>query len=605
MSHTIQNLFHVPDRPGAVGLPLVGGARLRPSRGSEAPSARRRVVRRVAPWLGALLTVGGASAADLPRALRPAWNSIAAEDLLRHTRVLASDEFEGRAPGTAGEEKTVAYLTGAFARLGLRPGNPDGTWVQEVPLVGINTVNPRFEYVAGGQVTSVALPTEGVIWTMRFVPELAVPENDLVFVGYGVVAPEYQWDDYKDVDVRGKTILMLVNDPPVPDPNDPTQLDPRYFKGRAMTYYGRWTYKYEIAAGKGAAAAIIVHEDGPAGYPWSVVAESNTAEKFDLQREDRNLGRAAIEGWVTLAQARKLCTAAGMDYDELKARAARPDFRPVPLSLTTRFGLRNELREVRSRNVVALLPGSDAARREEYVVFTAHWDHLGRDPELAGDAIYNGAVDNATGVAAVLEVAEAFTKLRRAPARSLVFLAVTAEEKGLLGAAYYARHPLYPPERTLANLNVDAMNPWGRTRDVEVIGSGQSTLEALLEAGARVQGRVVKPDSEPEKGYFYRSDHFEFANVGIPALYFKSGVDYVGRSPEYGRQKDEEYLRDHYHRVSDEVRLDWDLTGAVEDTQLMLYVGWTVAQRCPWPVWLEGSEFKARREQMVPPTRAR
>lgn len=510
--------------------------------------------------------------------------------------MLASDEFEGRAPASAGEEKTVDYLVAEFSRLNLRPGNPDGTWVQEVPLVGINTLEPRFEYRVGDQITSVALPTDGVVWTMRFVPEVNVSETELVFVGYGVVAPEYGWDDYKDVEVRGKTILMLVNDPAVPDPSDPTQLDSRYFKGRAMTYYGRWTYKFEIAAAKGAAAAIIVHEDGPAGYPWSVVAESNTAEKFDLQRSDRNLHRAAIEGWVTLPQARRMCTSAGFDFDTLKEQATRKDFRPVPLSLQTRFALRNELRDVRSRNVVALFPGAHASRRDEYVVYTAHWDHLGRDPHLSGDQIYNGAVDNATGVAALLEVAEGLTKLRRAPARSTLFLVVTAEEKGLLGAAYYAQRPLYPPERTLANLNVDAMNPWGRTKDVEVIGSGQSTLEDLLAAGTRIQGRVVKPDSEPEKGFFYRSDHLEFAQIGVPALYFKSGVDYIGRPADYGRQRDEAYLRDDYHRVTDEVKPDWDLEGAVEETRLLLYVGWAVAQGKRWPTWLDGSEFKARRD---------
>ena len=540
--------------------------------------------------------VAEARAAEPPRALRPAWDGISAEGLLRHIRTLASDEFEGRAPATVGEEKTVGYLTREFARLGLRPGNPDGTWVQEVPLVGLQTRDPRFEYVVDGQAASVTLPADGVIWTMRFVPEVTVPETELVFVGYGVVAPEYGWDDYKDVDVRGKTILMLVNDPAVPDPDEPTQMDPRYFQGRAMTYYGRWTYKFEIAAEKGAAAAIIVHEDGPAGYPWSVVAESNTAEKFDLQRTDRNQGRAAIEGWVTLPQARKLCAATRFDFAALKEQATRKDFRPVSLGIRTRFSLQNRVREVRSRNVVAMLPGSSAARRDEYVVLTAHWDHLGRDPGLTGDQIYNGAVDNATGVAALLEVAAGFTKLRKAPPRSLVFLAVTAEEKGLLGAAYYAQNPLYPTVRTLADVNVDAMTPWGRTRDVEVIGSGQSSLEGVLEQGAMLQGRVVKPDSEPEKGHFYRSDHFEFAKVGVPALYFKSGMDYLGRPAEYGREKDAEYVQRDYHRVSDEVKPDWDLSGAVADTQLMLYVGWSVAQARTWPTWNDGSEFKARRE---------
>lgn len=559
------------------------------------------------PAWAVLAAAGGVvlQAAQPPRALRDALASITAEDLLRHTRVLASDEFEGRAPGTPGEEKTVAYLSEQFARLGLEPGNPDGTWVQKVPLVGLTALEPRFEYTAGGERVAPALPTEAVIWTRRFVPEIATGDTEVIFVGYGVVAPEYGWDDFKDVDVRGKTILMLINDPAVPDPADPTQLDPRFFQGRAMTYYGRWTYKFEIAAAKGAAAAIIVHEDGPAGYPWSVVAESNSQEEFDLARADGNRGRAAIEGWVTLAQGRRLCAAGGLDYDTLKRQAIRPDFRPVPLGVRARFSLRNQMRQVESRNVIARLPGSDPRRRDEYLVLTAHWDHLGRDPKLEGDSIYNGAFDNATGVAALLEVAQAAASLKRAPARPLLFLALTSEEKGLLGAAHYAAHPLYPLERTVANLNVDGMNPWGRTRDVEVIGYGQSTLDEILEAAAATQGRVVKPDSEPEKGRFYRSDHFEFAKQGVPALYLKAGLDYVDRPADFGRMKATEYLEQHYHRVTDEVRPDWDLSGAVEDTRLLFQVTWMAAEAKTWPMWKPGSEFKARREAQLTATEQR
>jgi Zn-dependent M28 family amino/carboxypeptidase len=538
-------------------------------------------------------------AGDPPRALRSALETITAEDLLRHTTTLASDEFEGRAPGTPGEDRTVAYLGAEFARIGLEPGNPDGTWVQQVPMVGLTALDPRFEYRGGGPSVVPELPTEAVIWTKRFVPEVRLDDTEVVFVGYGVVAPEYGWDDYKGVDVRGKTILMLINDPAVPDPGDPARLNPRFFQGRAMTYYGRWTYKYEIAAEKGAAAAIIVHEDGPAGYPWSVVAESNSQEEFDLAREDGNRGRTAIEGWVTLAQGRKLCAAGGFDYEALKRQAAGKDFRPVPLGVKASFFLRNQQREVRSRNVVARLPGSDPRHRDEYVVLTAHWDHLGRDPKLAGDQIYNGAFDNATGVAAILEVAEAAARLKRRPGRTLLFLSVTAEEKGLLGAAYYAAHPLYPLDCTVANLNVDGMNPWGRTRDVEVIGFGQSTLDEVMAAAAATQGRVVKPDSEPEKGRFYRSDHFEFAKQGVPALYFKAGVDFIGRPPGYGEDRAGEYLRQDYHRVSDEVKPRWDLAGAVEDTRLLFQCTWAAAQAKTWPVWKPGSEFKARRDEQL------
>ncbi len=559
--------------------------------------ASTRLIRSIPP----LLVCSCAAASTAPRVLAPALSSITAADLLRHTQVLAGDDFEGRAPGTPGEDKAVGYLTNQFARLGLRPGNPDGTWVQDVPLVGLTATQPLFAYSAGDRHITVAQPTEGVIWTKRFVPAVKLDDTDVIFVGYGVVAPEYGWDDYKGVDVRGKTILMLVNDPAVPDPADPEKLDPRFFKGPAMTYYGRWTYKYEIAAEKGAAAAIIVHETGPAGYPWSVVAESNSQEQFDLARDDGNAGRAAIEGWVTVAEGRRLCATGGFDYDALKRQAVRKDFRPVPLGVKASFSLGNRRREVQSRNVVARLPGSDPQQRDEYVVFSAHWDHLGRDLKLTGDQIYNGAFDNASGVAALLEVAEAATKLKQPPPRSLLFLSVTAEEKGLLGTAYYAAHPLYPLDRTVADINVDGMNPWGRTRDVEIIGYGQSTLDDLLTAAAATQGRTIKPDSEPEKGRFYRSDHFEFAKVGVPALYFKAGLDFVGQPAEFGRQKAAEYLKNDYHRVSDEVKPGWDLSGAVQDAQLFFQVGWEAAQADRWPVWKEGSEFKARRERMLAP----
>lgn len=542
--------------------------------------------------LGALSVTALALAAAPPRALRPALDSITAGDLLRHITVLASDEFEGRAPASPGEEKTVAYLSREFARLGLEPGNPDGTWVQAVPMVGLTMLEPRFEYVAGDRVVAPALPEQAVIWTKRFVPEVRLEDTELVFVGYGVVAPEFGWDDYKGLDVRGKTLVMLINDPAVPDPKDPNQLDPRFFAGRAMTYYGRWTYKFEIAAAKGAAAALIIHEDEPAGYPWSVVAESNSQEEFDLARADGNRGRAAIEGWVTRAQGQALCAAGGFDLEALKRAAVRPDFRPVPLGVKARFSLRTRLREVRSHNIIARLPGSDPRCRDEYVVLTAHWDHLGRDPKLPGDQIYNGALDNASGVAALLEVAEAATRLKRRPARTLIFLATTAEEQGLLGAAYYAAHPLYPLERTVANLNVDVVNPYGPTRDVEVIGLGRSTLDEVLRAAAAAQRRVVRPDSEPEKGRFYRSDHFEFAKRGVPAVYLKAGTDYRDRPPDFGPAKAREYLLYHYHRVSDEVRPDWDLRGAAEDTRLLFHLTWAVAQARKWPAWKPGSEFQ-------------
>ena len=529
---------------------------------------------------------------------KTALDSIRSDDLLKHIKVLASDEFEGRAPGTPGEELTVSYLVEQCKRLGLKPGNPDGTFIQNVPMVGF-TPQPAFSYRAENRTAEVAFPAECVVWSPWFVPETDVVDSEMIFVGYGVVAPEYGWDDYKGVDVRGKTIVMLINDPAIPDPNDPSKLDEKMFKGRAMTYYGRWTYKYEIAAAKGAAAAIIVHETGPAGYPFFVLVSSNSRENFDLQSQNKNRDRVSVESWITLDQAKKLFTSTGHDFDSLKKGAISRNFRPVSLGSKATFHIKTTLREVASRNVVALLEGSDAKLKDEFVIYTAHWDHLGKNPKMEGDQIFNGALDNASGTAGLLELAEAFTKLKPAPKRSTLFLFVTGEEKGLLGAKYYATHPLYPLTKTLANLNMDVINPWGRTRDVNVIGYGSTTLEEVLQDFAKAQGRVVTPDSEPEKGRFYRSDHFEFAKLGVPALYLKGGIEYIGKPAGYGQQKSDEYTARDYHKVSDEVKPDWDLSGAVEDLQLLFQVGCRVAQGDRFPEWKPGTEFKARREEML------
>jgi Zn-dependent M28 family amino/carboxypeptidase len=527
-----------------------------------------------------------------------ALRTIAADDLLRHISTLAADEFEGRLPGTKGEELTVKYLEDAFRRLGLAPGNPDGAYVQEVPLVGIKST-PSVTVVADGQPLPLTFKTDYVLNSRRTEPLVEVKDTEVVFVGYGVVAPEYGWDDYKDVDVRGKTILMLVNDPAVPDPADPTALDPDMFRGNAMTYYGRWTYKYEIASEKGAAAAIIVHETGPAGYPWEVVVGSWGAENFDLRRTDGNAGRVPIEGWITLDKAQNLVRGGGFDFFELKRAATTKDFRPVTLKARASFSVANEMRDVASRNVIARLEGADPQRRDEHVIYTAHWDHLGRDESLEGDQIYNGAVDNATGTAALLEVAKAFTALPEKPQRSVVFLAVTAEEQGLLGAKYYAEHPLYPLSKALANINMDAMNPWGRTSDIVVVGLGNSTLDDLASEVAATQGRAIIGDPEPEKGFFYRSDHFELAKQGVPALYADSGPTFVGKPDGYGQEKRDAFTANDYHKPSDEVKPDWDLAGMVEDTQFMFLVGYRVLQATTWPEWKPGTEFKAVREAML------
>ncbi len=501
--------------------------------------------------------------------LKPAFDSITANDILQHTKALSADEYEGRGPGTKGEELTVKYLTEQYQRLGLKPGNPDGTYVQKVPLVGF-TGAPTASFTVGGKQMNLTFPKDYVAVSRRFVPESKVENSDMVFVGYGVVAPEYGWDDYKGLDVRGKTIVMLINDPQVPDSADPTKLDDKMFKGKAMTYYGRWTYKYEIAAQKGAAAAVIVHETGPAGYPYEVVSGSWSRENFDIQTPDKNMGRAAVESWITTDRAKELFTASGQDFDALKKAALSKDFKPVALNAKANMTVKNTLREINSSNVIAKLEGSDPALKNEYVIYTAHWDHLGRDPKLATP-----------------------------PKRSVLFLSVTAEEKGLLGAKYYAENPLYPLNKTLANINMDGVNQWGRTKDITMVGDDNSTLIDLLREAATSQHRVVNPDPESEKGFYYRSDHFEFAKQGVPALYTDSGINYEGKDPAFSKQKRDEYTNNDYHKVSDEVKPDWDLTGAVDDAQLLTMIGYRVAQGDKYPEWKAGSEFKAKRDQMI------
>jgi Zn-dependent M28 family amino/carboxypeptidase len=545
------------------------------------------------------LTAGAASDTALDKAL----DGIKPERVLEHIKVLASDEFEGRGPGTPGEHETVAYLTDRFRQMGLNPGNPDGSYVQDVPLVGFRAQQVSGFFSTSGGPLTLSFPEDFVAVSRRMENDVTVADSEVIFVGYGVVAPEYVWDDYKGIDVRGKTLLMLVSDPPVPDPEDPTKLDPSVFKGRAMTYYGRWTYKYEIASQKGAAAAILIHETGPAGYPFEVVRGSWGRENFDIAPPPTAAGRTpdrvAVEGWITEGKARNLLRASGRDFDMLKKAAARRDFRPVPLGCPARIEIANALRTVRSRNVVAKLEGSDPKLRDELLVYTAHWDHLGRDPERKGDQIFNGAADNASGVAAVLEIARAFTRITPAPKRSVLFLAVTAEEQGLLGAKYYAEHPLYPLDRTLADINLDVINLWGPTTDIISIGMGQTTLDDLLVEVAGRHGRTVAPDAEPEKGYYYRSDHFEFAKRGVPALDPKGGRNYVGKSADFGKRKQDEYTEKDYHKPSDEVKPDWDLAGAGADMKLLVELGYRIAEGPRYPEWKPDSEFRARREAML------
>ncbi len=534
------------------------------------------------------VVLGGCRGAARPTpSVSPA---IDAGTLLRHARVLSSDEFEGRAPGTPGEEKTVVYLADQFAKSGLKPG-PDGSYFQAVPLVGI-TPDPHASLVfaKGRERAILTFKDDFVAWTKRAEESVSLDRSELVFVGYGVQAPEFRWDDYKGADLRGKTLVYLIGDPPVPDPADPTRLDPKTFGGTAMTYYGRWTYKFEMAQRMGAAGALIVHETEPAGYAYSVV-QVKTGEQFDIARPDGNRTRAAVEGWLPLERARALFRMAGQDFEALKARAVTRAFAPVPLGVTASITLKNHLRRVPSRNVIGRVDGTDPKLRDEYVLYTAHWDHFGRGAPLAGDPVYHGAVDNAVGVAGLLEIARCFAALPRRPRRTVLFLSVTAEEQLMLGSEDDAAHPLYPLQRTAAVINLEMLNVHGRTRDLTVVGLGQSDLDDYARQAAAEQGRVIKPDPEPERGMYYRSDHFSFVRRGVPAFEPDHGDDYVGKPAGYGREVRRDFFTNFYHKPSDTVKPDWDLSGGVEDLQLYWTVGYRVAQASTRPSWKPGAEF--------------
>ena len=545
-----------------------------------------------------LLLLGAQEPPPASPDLRTGMAAITASDMKRHISLLASDEYEGRAPGSRGEDLAVAYVVEQFRSCNIKPVTPDGTYYQIVPLVGTKTKAAGAIRV-GEKVIDLKSTEDWVAVSRRETPVVEVENSDLVFVGYGVVAPEYGWDDYKGLDVAGKTLVMLVNDPPVADPNDPSKLDDAMFKGKGMTYYGRWTYKYEVASEKGAAAVLLIHDAEAAGYPYEVVVGSWGRENFDLPSLDGNKGRVAIEAWLANAKARELLTACGQDLDALKKSAASKDFQPVPLGARASFAANNVTRRIESRNVVGKLEGLDPKLKSECVIYTAHWDHLGKDESMKGDNIYNGAADNASGVAMMLEIAKGFSRMNNRPPRTIVFLALTAEEKGLLGARYYVEHPLYPLASTLADINMDVINLWGRTSDLTSVGKGNTTLDDLFEQMAKAGGRTVAGDPEPEKGSFYRSDHFEFAKMGVPALNAKGGIHYVGKPEGYGMEKRDEYTKNDYHKPSDQVKSGWDLSGAVEDARLLLEVGDRVARLKTFPEWKPGTEFKAKREAML------
>ena len=535
------------------------------------------------------LALAAAAAAQTP-AGAPA---ISTETLKTVTQTLSSDAFEGRAPTTPGEEKTVAYLIERFRAAGLKPGNK-GSWTQDVPMVEITAADVQPLTFTGGKApVTMAYRTDMVAGTYRVVPRIALADSDVVFVGYGITAPEKGWNDYAGVDVKGKTVVILVNDPDWQTPASGANAGP--FEGRAMTWYGRWPYKYENAAKHGAAAAIIVHETEPAAYGWPVVQSSWTGPQYGLDVPGGNADQSQVIGWMQLAKARELFASAGKDFAGLSAAAKVKGFRAVPLGLKMSAGFRNTIKRQASKNVIGVLPGTTA--KDDYVLYTAHWDHLGRCDAVGGDDICNGALDNATGTAGLVALAEAHAKAGPAK-RSLAFLAVTAEESGLLGSKYYAENPVYPLARTVGGVNMDGLNVDGRVRDFVLTGAGKSELEDLVRPILTAQGRRISPEPTPERGFYYRSDHFSFARLGVPMLYGESGQDAVVGGPAAGKAAAEDYVANRYHKPSDHYDPKWDWTGAVEDLSAYYALGRKLADDAVlWPNWYPTAEFRAVRDK--------
>ncbi len=511
--------------------------------------------------------------------------AISEETLRAHLEILASDSFEGRKPFTEGEKKTLTYLENEAKKLGLKPGNGN-SYLQEVPLVEIHGHPSDTLHLTGKNNLSLKLGEQFVAFTQRAEDSVVIENSEVVFCGYGIVAPEYNWNDYEGLDVKGKTVIVLVNDPGLGNE------DSTFFKGNAMTYYGRWTYKYEEAARQGAAAIFIVHETTMAGYPYNVVQGAGSGAKLNL----RSIGYepVRIQGWLSLDATKLIFSSAGMDLQPIMQAARKPGFKPVSLPYTASMMIKNDVKEDVSQNVVAIIPGSETP--DEYIIYSAHWDHFGIGAVVNGDSIYNGAEDNATGTAALLAIAESMMK-SDPPKRTIVFLWVTAEEQGLLGSAYYAAHPIFPPEKTVANLNLDAMHSFGLTNDFSLIGYGQSELENIVKKYVEQQGRYVLPDQQPEKGSFFRSDHFNFAKIGIPALYGKGSADHKEQGKEYATEQLKRYNTERYHQPADEYNDTFDVSGMLQDLDVYLQVGQELGSNAQWPKWKEGSEFKSVREK--------
>jgi Zn-dependent M28 family amino/carboxypeptidase len=542
----------------------------------------------------ALCLAGSAAFAGYPG--HPNTTSgIDAADLAARDKAISDDAFEGRGPGTKTGEAAAAWIADEMKRIGLKPGNL-GSYFQDVPSVQItlDAAKSSLAFNTPQGTLTPKFPDEAVYWTPQFKSdEVKVANAPLVFVGYGVVAPEYHWNDYAGVDVKGKTVVILINDPGNEDANP----DPAFFKGKAMTYYGRWTYKYEEAARQGAAAAIIVHETVPAAYGWQVVRNSNSGAKSWLDEKNQNMSRVPVEGWIGLDTAKDLFKRAGLDYLALKDAANKPGFKAVPMTgETLTADAHSKIDHLKTRNVVGVVRGSK--HPDDYILYTGHWDHLGIKPDVAGpDKIYNGAIDNGMGVSSILELGEAFAHDKPAPQRSIAIICWTLEEQGLLGSEYFARHPLWPPSHIVGGVNIDANKPEGRARDLVLIGNGASELEDILAEALKSQGRVISPDPKPEHGHFYRSDHISLAKVGVPMLDPAGGFDLVNGGTAAGQAVRDDYDKNHYHQPSDEFDPKWDLSGPIQDIEALYLFGEKLGNSDQWPDWYQGNEFRTIRDK--------
>lgn len=538
-------------------------------------------------------TPGASSGLNIPQ-VAPAKIDMAAYQA--DVKELSSDEFEGRAPSTKGEDLTVAYLAKRFEEAGLKPGGANGSWFQEVPLVQIESKDVTPMTFTGGQGSTVLnFKDDFVIGSYRVTPKTEIKDSDVVFVGYGINAPERGWNDYEGKDVKGKTVLILVNDPDY----QTTGLEGD-FGGRAMTYYGRWTYKYEEAARQGAAAAIIIHDTEPAAYGFNVVQSSWTGPQYMADAEDNHMGETQANGWISNDKAKALLTSAGQDLAALSEAAKKKGFKPVDLPVKMSVSFNNEIKKTKSKNVIGILPGTK--RPDEYVLYTGHWDHLGKCGEgtppanRAGDDICNGAVDNATGTAALIALAKANSSIGAAD-RSQIFLAVTAEESGLLGSKYYASNPVYPLSKTVAGVNMDALSIAGPAKNIVVVGKGKSELDQYLQAAVKEEGRTISAEPTPEKGFYYRSDHFSFAKLGVPMIYFEGGDNLVDGGKEAAEAFSKKFEESHYHAPSDEFNLITNWDGLSQDLNLYYLVGRMLAMSASWPNWVEGDEFRSVRDE--------